>query len=51
MDTSANRMAIPNADTSKWVPPAKVAEVVYWLASDAAEHVSGAAIPVFGRDV
>jgi NAD(P)-dependent dehydrogenase (short-subunit alcohol dehydrogenase family) len=51
MDTSANRMAIPNADTSKWVPPAKVAEVIHWLASEAAEHVSGAAIPVFGRDI
>lgn len=51
MDTSGNRMAMPNADTSKWVPPAKVAEVIYWLASDAAEQVSGAAVPVFGRDV
>lgn len=51
MDTSANRMSMPGADTTKWVPPGEVAEVIYWLASDAAEQVTGAAIPVFGRDV
>jgi NAD(P)-dependent dehydrogenase (short-subunit alcohol dehydrogenase family) len=51
MDTPANRSGDPNADFSKWVPPAKVASAVLWLASDAASHVSGAAIPVYGRSV
>lgn len=46
MDTAANRAAMPNADRSSWVSPADVAEAIFWLASDAASHVNGAAIPV-----
>jgi NAD(P)-dependent dehydrogenase (short-subunit alcohol dehydrogenase family) len=49
MDTAANRAGDPKADFSKWVPPGKVASTILWLASDAASHVSGAAIPVYGR--
>jgi NAD(P)-dependent dehydrogenase (short-subunit alcohol dehydrogenase family) len=51
MDTPANRTAMPNADRSTWVSPADVAEVIFWLASDAASQVNGSAIPVSGRDV
>jgi NAD(P)-dependent dehydrogenase (short-subunit alcohol dehydrogenase family) len=51
IDTAANRSAIPNADTSKWVPPQRLAELILWLASDRADQVNGAAIPVYGRDV
>jgi NAD(P)-dependent dehydrogenase (short-subunit alcohol dehydrogenase family) len=51
MDTSANRAAMPKADFSQWVSPADVADTIFWLASDAAAHVSGAAIPVAGRDL
>jgi NAD(P)-dependent dehydrogenase (short-subunit alcohol dehydrogenase family) len=51
MDTPANRTAMPNADASKWLKTADVAEVLHWLASDAAGQVNGAAIPVRGRDV
>jgi len=51
MDTPANRAAMPKADFRQWVPPADVAEAIFWLASDAASQVSGAAIPVAGRDV
>ena len=40
MDTPANRKAIPNADISKWVQPATVAELVVWLASDAGKDVT-----------
>ncbi len=50
MDTPANRSAMPNADRSAWVSPADVAETIFWLASDAASQVNGAAIPVSGRD-
>jgi NAD(P)-dependent dehydrogenase (short-subunit alcohol dehydrogenase family) len=48
MDTPANRMAMPGANFSKWVQPANVAGLAVWLASDAAKHINGAAIPVYG---
>src|ERR1700758_4703186 len=50
MDTPANRQAIPNADVSKWVQPATVAELVVWLASEAGKDVNGSVIPVYGKD-
>jgi NAD(P)-dependent dehydrogenase (short-subunit alcohol dehydrogenase family) len=50
MDTPANRRAIPNADVSKWVQPASVAELVVWLASEAGKDVNGSVIPVYGKD-
>jgi NAD(P)-dependent dehydrogenase (short-subunit alcohol dehydrogenase family) len=46
MDTPANRQAMPDADRSGWVSTDAVAEVIAYLASDAAEMVSGATIPV-----
>jgi len=46
IDTPANRAAMPNADFSQWTPPAAIAEVVFWLASDAAATVRGALVPV-----
>lgn len=51
MDTPANRMASPGADYSGWVDPAQVASLVVYLASDAASHISGAVVPVYGRQV
>jgi NAD(P)-dependent dehydrogenase (short-subunit alcohol dehydrogenase family) len=48
MDTPANRADPPSADFSKWVPPAKVASLALWLASEEASQVSGALIPVYG---
>jgi NAD(P)-dependent dehydrogenase (short-subunit alcohol dehydrogenase family) len=51
MDTPANRSADPNADFSKWVQPSQVAAMLLHLASDAAAQVSGAVIPVYGRDL
>jgi len=51
IDTPANRKAMPNADTSKWVHPANVARLMVWLAGDAGKDVNGAAIPVYGADV
>jgi NAD(P)-dependent dehydrogenase (short-subunit alcohol dehydrogenase family) len=49
IDTPANREAQPDADQSKWVPPAEIAKVIRFLVSDDSKPTSGAAIPVYGR--
>jgi NAD(P)-dependent dehydrogenase (short-subunit alcohol dehydrogenase family) len=49
IDTAANRASMPKADFSKWVTPRELAEVILFLASDAASAVTGALIPVSGR--
>ena len=49
IDTAANRADMPKADVSKWVTPQELAEVILFLASDAASGVTGALIPVGGR--
>lgn len=46
IDTPANRAAMPDADPSGWTPPARIAAVIAWLASDAGATVRGGAIPV-----
>jgi NAD(P)-dependent dehydrogenase (short-subunit alcohol dehydrogenase family) len=49
IDTSANRTAMPGADTTEWVDPTSIASLILWLAGDAGKDVTGAAIPVYGR--
>jgi NAD(P)-dependent dehydrogenase (short-subunit alcohol dehydrogenase family) len=49
IDTSANRASMPKADFSKWVRPQELADVILFLASDAASAVTGALLPVSGR--
>lgn len=49
IDTPRNRADMPDADFTRWVAPASIAEVIVFLASDAAAAITGAAIPVFGR--
>jgi len=49
IDTPQNRAAMPKADPGRWVTPQALAEVVMFLASDAASAIHGAAIPVTGR--
>jgi NAD(P)-dependent dehydrogenase (short-subunit alcohol dehydrogenase family) len=49
IDTAANRASMPKADFSKWVAPQELADVILFLASDAASAVTGALIPVTGR--
>jgi len=46
IDTPENRAAMPDANPSNWVAPADLANVVAFLASDAARAVHGAALPV-----
>jgi NAD(P)-dependent dehydrogenase (short-subunit alcohol dehydrogenase family) len=49
IDTAENREKMPKADTSKWVSPEDIAEVMIFLSSDSSKAVTGAAIPIFGR--
>jgi NAD(P)-dependent dehydrogenase (short-subunit alcohol dehydrogenase family) len=46
IDTPQNREAMPNADFSRWTKPEAIADVILFLASDAARAVHGAAVPV-----
>ena len=49
IDTPANREQMPDADHSKWVPPAEIARVIRFLCSADSNPISGASIPVYGR--
>ncbi len=49
MDTPGNRAF--GGDTSGWVDPAQVAALLVHLASPLASQVTGAAIPVYGRQL
>ena len=49
IDTPANRKDMPDADFSKWVTPAELANVMLFLASDEASAITGALVPVTGR--
>jgi NAD(P)-dependent dehydrogenase (short-subunit alcohol dehydrogenase family) len=48
IDTPENRGAMPAADASKWVSPDDLAQVILFLASDAARAIHGACVPVVG---
>lgn len=49
IDTPANRASMPDADFSRWVTPAELANAILFLASDAASGITGALLPVAGR--
>jgi len=46
MDTPANRKSMANADFSKWLPAAAVAEVAFWLAGESTAHITGMSLPI-----
>jgi NAD(P)-dependent dehydrogenase (short-subunit alcohol dehydrogenase family) len=48
IDTPSNRDAMGDAQAEEWVKPESLAEVISFLASDAARDLRGAAIPVYG---
>jgi NAD(P)-dependent dehydrogenase (short-subunit alcohol dehydrogenase family) len=49
VDTPANRASMPNSDHTRWPAIAQVAAAYLFLASPAAQLISGAALPVYGR--
>jgi NAD(P)-dependent dehydrogenase (short-subunit alcohol dehydrogenase family) len=51
IDTAANRASMPESDSSRWIRPQTIADLILYLTSDAGAQVSGAVIPVYGRDV
>jgi NAD(P)-dependent dehydrogenase (short-subunit alcohol dehydrogenase family) len=46
IDTPQNRAAMPGADSSRWVKPAQIADVMGFLLSDSASAVSGQLLQV-----
>lgn len=46
IDTPANRQSMPTADPSKWVKPESIAQLLVFLASDHANTINGALIPI-----
>jgi NAD(P)-dependent dehydrogenase (short-subunit alcohol dehydrogenase family) len=48
IDTPENRASMPKSDPNRWVTPEALADVIVFLASDAARAIYGAAIPVYG---
>lgn len=49
MDTAANRSWGTPVEAAAWVKPESVAELIFWLASEAAGDVNGALVPIYGR--
>ncbi len=49
IDTPQNRAAMPDADFSIWIQPTQIAAVVAFLLSREAGAVTGAAVPIAGR--
>ncbi len=48
IDTPANRNAMGEQEADKWVKPESLAQVICFLASEAAKDIRGAAVPVYG---
>jgi NAD(P)-dependent dehydrogenase (short-subunit alcohol dehydrogenase family) len=48
IDTPANRAAMGSAQADKWVKPESLAQVICFLASEAAKDMRGVAVPVYG---
>jgi NAD(P)-dependent dehydrogenase (short-subunit alcohol dehydrogenase family) len=49
IDTPQNRTSMTGANASHWVEAEAIADVMLFLASDAARAVNGAAVPVYGQ--
>ncbi|RYY53585.1 MAG: SDR family NAD(P)-dependent oxidoreductase [Chitinophagaceae bacterium] len=51
IDTMDNRRSMPDADTSTWVSPETIAEVIEWYASPAAARLRQPVINITGKSV
>jgi hypothetical protein len=40
---------MPDRDFNKWVSPASLADVIFFLCSEESRDIHGAAIPVYGK--
>jgi NAD(P)-dependent dehydrogenase (short-subunit alcohol dehydrogenase family) len=49
IDTPANRAAMGSENAEQWVRPESLAQVICFLASEAAKDVRGAVVPVYGN--
>lgn len=49
IDTPKNREAMGEQDADVWVKPESLAQVICFLASEAARDIRGAAVPVYGK--
>ena len=49
IDTPGNRASMPDADHSRWVPPAQIAAVIEELCGDDSHAVTGTSVRVYGR--
>ncbi len=49
IDTPENREAMPDGDFEKWITPEQIAQVILFLCSPAADAISGAAVPMYGK--
>ena len=49
IDTQQNRLDMPDANFSNWVPTTELANEILHLCSEQAKGVTGAAVPVYGR--
>ena len=50
IDTPANRQAMPKADFGRWVTPQQIADAILFLCSDQAAAITGALVPLTGRE-
>ena len=48
IDTPQNREAMPKANFDQWVKPEQIAQAILLLSSDAADAITGVALPVTG---
>ena len=46
--TEANKTSMPDADTSKWVTPGEIAQLILYLVSEKAGSVNGNVMKIFG---
>lgn len=49
IDTPPNRKAMPDADFDKWVPPARIAEAILFLLSDAGQMLHEPILKMYHR--